>query len=370
MLQHSRLGVLAAFVGLCPSLSGAVETVRIAMGERDEVQLSASGLGHGADDEAAELVAVPGGRATVRLSRGRMTLNGAPVVGDAVRFRAGAASWDAGVPGSEPIRVGALAVRGDVVVRPHRGALQLINVIALEDYLLGVLGSEMPKSFPEEALKAQAVAARTYALHRKLETYGQPYHLGAGVLSQVYGGLRAEDPRTRAAVEATHALVLTYELAPIEAYFHASCGGRTEAGADALSRDLPYLAPVECPCGKLPASRWELTLAGAELDRTFGGKAKPAVVSRSRTGRARRVGLSPGRVVDAVTFRERVGYKRVKSLAFQVDQQGEQVRLTGRGFGHGAGLCQWGAKALADEGWDFRRILAHYYPGTELQVLY
>jgi stage II sporulation protein D len=71
-----------------------------------------------------------------------------------------------------------------------------------------------------------------------------------------------------------------------------------------------------------------------------------------------------------VLFRERIGYSRVKSLAFELEAHGDRLTLSGRGFGHGAGLCQWGAKALADQGWDFRQILEHYYPGTELQALY
>jgi stage II sporulation protein D len=265
-------------------------------------------------------------------------------------------------------------MRGDVVVRIHRGQLQLINVIALEDYLVGVLGGEMPKSFPLEALKAQAVAARTYALHKKLEAFGQQVHLGSGVLSQVYKGLKSEDRRTREAVEATRGLVLTYELTPIEAYFHASCGGRTESGSDALGRDLPYLQSVDCPCAKMPVSHWNLTLRASEVEAALGrGGVRGgslAVVARSQSGRARRIQLAPGRSLDAVSFRERLGYDRVRSLSFDVTRRGDGFALVGRGYGHGAGMCQWGAKAFADEGWGFREILAHYYPGTELQVLY
>ncbi|MFZ5471147.1 MAG: SpoIID/LytB domain-containing protein [Myxococcota bacterium] len=352
----------------------AVETMRIAMGRQSRaVVLLAKGLAFGADAEDTAFKPLGAGRATVRLERGRLTLDGVALVERSVRFRAGAWALDAGVPGEEPIRVGEHTVRGDVVVQVERGALQLVNVIALEDYLVGVLGSEMPKTFPPEALKAQAVAARTYALHRKLEALGQPYHLGSGVLSQVYGGLAAEDPRTRAAVEATRGQVLTYELEPVEAYFHASCGGRTESGFSALARDLPYLRPVDCPCGKLAVSKWALTLPAEELRAALGKDEPPSkleVVARSPTGRARRIAVGPDRVVDAVAFRERVGYAKVKSLAFDVDESEGRYTLTGRGFGHGAGLCQWGAKALAEAGWDYGRILRHYYVATELQVLY
>ena len=94
------------------------------------------------------------------------------------------------------------------------------------------------------------------------------------------------------------------------------------------------------------------------------------MLSRSQTGRARRLLVGAGRSIDAVAFRERVGYTKVKSLAFDIAPAPDAFTLTGRGFGHGAGLCQWGAKAYADAGWDYRHILEHYYPGTELQTLY
>ena len=102
------------------------------------------------------------------------------------------------------------------------------------------------------------MAARTYALNKKLEQYGQPSYLGSSVISQVYKGLEADDPRTRQAIEETKGLVLTWQLQPIEAYFHSSCGGHTESGLDALGRDLPYLRSVACPCSKPSrvARRW------------------------------------------------------------------------------------------------------------------
>lgn len=358
-----------AVVCLWPGAAGAVETMRIAIGARGaEVKLDAQSLAFGDDLEEGPFTPLRG-KAVVRLERGRMSLNGAPLPLQAVRFRAGEA-LDAGAPGHEPIQVAELSVRGDVVVRAHRGVLQLINVVPLEEYLPGVLAQEMPRSFPEEALKAQAVAARTYALHRKLQALGQPYHLGSGVLGQVYGGLKPYDARARAAVEATRGLVLTHELAPLEAYFHASCGGRTESGLDALGRDLPYLEAVDCPCGDAPAVRWQTELGAQELEGALGGRARTlSVLSRTGTGRASRMALS-GRAIDAVTFRERLGYSKVKSLRFEVERRGQAFVLTGRGHGHGAGLCQWGTKALAEQGWDFRRILEHYYPGAELQILY
>ncbi len=358
----------AAIVSLPIAEARAVETVRIHVGDADgrEVEIRGAGLAFGLDvDEDGHFTPVAKELARVRLERGRLLVEGAVWPEPQVRFQT--------AEEGAPIRALSHEVRGDVVVRVHRDKLQVINVVSLEDYLAAVLGSEMPRSFPEEALKAQAVAARTYALHKKLEAYGQPFHLGSSVLHQVYGGVAREDPRTKAAVEATRGEVLTWELQPIEAYFHASCGGRTEEGLHALGRDLPYLPAVSCPCASLPQSRWEATVPLSELSRAFGGKKvhELQIQGRTRTGRVSRVATEGGRSVDGVAFRARVGYGRIRSLHFEVKPKGrDALHFSGRGFGHGAGLCQWGAKALADGGSGYTQILGHYYPGTELQTLY
>ncbi|MBM4381389.1 MAG: SpoIID/LytB domain-containing protein [Deltaproteobacteria bacterium] len=350
---------------LLPLSAGAEETVRIDMGTQEgTAAVSGRGLSLGPDVDEGEFAPWAGEQVEVTLAPGGVWLRGEPSPREAVRVRAGE---------GETLTAAGRSVRGEVVVRANKGRLQLVNVVTLEQYLAAVLGSEMPPSFPEEALKAQAVAARTYALQKKLEALGQPFHLGSSVLHQVYGGLAREEARTRAAVKATHGEVLTVELAPIEAYFHASCGGRTESGQSALGRPLPYLASVPCTCGRTPQAFWELALPAAELKALFGTEVKKLEVEeRSATGRVQ--GLrSGGRRMDAVSFRQKAGYTRVKSLWFDVVQprkKGQPVVLRGRGYGHGAGLCQVGARTYAEDGWDYRRILGHYYPGAELQRIY
>lgn len=341
----------------------AVETMRIAVGpESSRLTLSGDGLRVGADADDASYEPFSQSVVHFSLEHGQLVVEGQPSPAQALRFRSGA-------DGVGVIEVNGTRVHGDVVVLVGKTQLAAVNVISLEDYLTGVLGSEMPKSFPTEALKAQAIAARTYALNKKLEQYGQPYHLGSSVISQVYKGLDAEDPRTRDAVESTKGLVLTWQLQPIEAYFHASCGGRTETGFEALGRDLPYLKAVDCPCGQLATSHWTLNLSERDL-KPLGARANAIrVQGRSSTGRARRVEVG-SRSVDAVTFRERIGYMKLKSLSFDVEKSRDGWTLTGKGFGHGAGLCQWGARVYAEKGWSYEKILQHYYPGTELQTLY
>jgi stage II sporulation protein D len=340
--------------------AAAVEQVRIAVAEDlASAEITGHGLRRAAwgDDPRFEPLSLD--RIVVGFKRGALTLDGKPA-GSGLRIEA-----------SEGLlRVHGFAVRGTLDVKATPRGLLVVNAIPLEDYLAAVLGGEMPPSFPPEALEAQAVAARTYAIERKLDQYGRAYHLGATVLSQVYGGAGREDPRTRAAVDATRGEILTYDLAPIEAYFHASCGGRTESGKAALGRDLPYLQPVSCPCTEDPKTSWNLQLDDAAISREFHVDADDLKVAvRSTTGRA--LALSDGsHKLDAVTFRRIVGYSKVKSLGFVIEHEHGKLELKGRGLGHGAGLCQIGARILAERGWSYTRILEHYYPGAALQHMY
>lgn len=341
----------------------ATETMRIAVQhEAPQAIVEGEALRFGEDIDDVTSTALGRTKVVITLSQEHMLIDGVSLPIEALRLRSGR--------DEAPISVNGTRVRGEVVILPGTAGLTIVNVLPLEEYLAGVLGSEMPKSFLPEALKAQAVAARTYALSKKLEQYGQPFHLGSSVLSQVYKGLAAEDPRTHEAVAATRGVVVTWQLQPIEAYFHSSCGGHTETGIDALNRDLPYLKSVSCPCASLPSSAWSLKVSSNELHAWSAGKPSLQVQGRSPTGRVKRVQVG-SRSLDAVQFRERLGYLKLKSLDFSVARSSKDGWvLEGHGFGHGAGLCQWGAQVLASRGWSFEKILAHYYPGTELQTLY
>ncbi len=251
-----------------------------------------------------------------------------------------------------------------------------IRELRLEDYVAGVVGGEMPARFPPEALKAQAVAARSYALTRKVEAQAanRRWDIATGVLAQVFAHA---NPAARAAAEATAGEVLVQGMVPVEAYFHAVCGGHTEAGLPALGRELPYLASVECGrCQGAPRARWRVKVSGDELGRAVGlGRSAGAlrVTARTPSGRAERVEVTAGQrraALSATELRQRLGYDRLPSLDFEVEPARGGVELRGRGLGHGAGMCQWGAAGMAREGAGYREILLHYYPGTEVARLY
>lgn len=283
----------------------------------------------------------------------------------------------------------AAAVLLALALAPGASAEELIRVLVsseprevvelrLEDYVAGVVAGEMPASFPPEALKAQAVAARSYALTRKIEAQaaGRAWDIGTGVLAQVFA--HAPGPAARRAAAATEGEVLALGMEPVEGYFHAACGGRTEGGLAALGRDLPYLVPVACGrCDRAPGVRWSLRLSAAELAKAAGvrGDASAArVASRSATGRAEKVEVRGGggrrAAIAATELRQRLGYSRLPSLAFELRAEGGGFALEGRGRGHGAGLCQWGAAGRAREGLGYREILRHYYPGSDVVKMY
>lgn len=266
-----------------------------------------------------------------------------------------------------------------VEVRRMRSGLAVVEVLAMEDYVAGVVSGETPLAFPPEARKAQAVAARTFALVRKLDAVsaGRGWDLGATVVSQVFAGAGAADAGAREAATSTAGQVLVLDQEPVETYFHSSCGGRTEAGLAALGRGYEYLSSVECGrCYGAPGSLWRQVITAEEVGKAAGlGRAATSVdvVERTATGRAARVRLASGKMRVTLTgadLRQRLGWSRLRSLAFDVEPVKDGFAFAGKGSGHGAGLCQWGAAGFAREGRTYREILAHYYPGTEIVVMY
>ena len=174
-----------------------------------------------------------------------VTMNGAPAqLAGPILF----------LPGTAPLELDR-AYRGQIEVSVTGQKLNAVNVVGLEQYLQGVVPQEMPSAWPDEALKAQAVAARSYALSHRVS--GKSFDLYADVRSQVYGGIVAENPRTTAAVQATKGEVLLWEGKPIDALFHSTSGGKTLAAAEVFGKPVPYLVSVDDPHSALsPVNRW------------------------------------------------------------------------------------------------------------------
>lgn len=267
--------------------------------------------------------------------------------------------------------------RGTVEVTIGDKGLLVVNELPLEDYLVGLINCEISSQWPIEAVKAQAVIARTYALYQKDARKGAPYHLESSVLDQVYEGCDIEDSRAARAVRETAGEVLAHDGSIIQAFYHSSCGGRTEAAENVWGFPLQYMQGVDCKyCVNVPSVRWSQTLGLSRLEdalRSAGNRVAGLrdirIIRRNKSGRIVELLLDSdqGRVaVSGVNFRKAVGYSVIKSTNFDLKVSGDDVVFSGTGYGHGVGLCQWGSKNRALEGFSYREILSYYYPGTKL----
>ncbi|MEM7494963.1 MAG: SpoIID/LytB domain-containing protein [Myxococcota bacterium] len=251
-----------------------------------------------------------------------------------------------------------------------------VRQVPLERYVAGVVHSEMPGGWPLEALKAQAVAVRTYALWQRQRRAGQRYHVRSDVLDQVYRGrVDADAPATKAAM-ATRGQVLAWNGELAHTYFHAACGDHTASGQEVWGQEQPYLRGVRCgfcrDAGK--QFRWSVHVDYSELNRSLKqtgvGQVKGLRMgSRLPSGRLRtvRIMCRGSQDIPATKLRALVGYNRLPSTWIsRIQPTSRGVTFTGQGHGHGVGMCQWGARGMARQGATAEQILARYYPGTRL----
>lgn len=298
------------------------------------------------------------------------------------------------------------AYRGEVMVFASRGdGVSAANVVDVEEYLLGVVPAEMPSLEPE-AVKAQAVAARTYAVRNMGRHASRGFDLSATVGDQVYGGIGVEDPVATQAVQDTRGEILTYRGAPIMAYYHSTCGGQTAAIDEVWNaRPVPYLVSVsdQIPgtdryyCEMSNRFRWTEQWSGPELARIL-GEALSQQMGANFNGRTPRIrdiqlqGHTPsGRAAamnvtaddarfhirgDSIRWFLRPEPDRIlNSTLFTIDASREGGEITelvahGGGWGHGVGMCQMGAIGRAGAGQGYREILVAYYVGAAVTRLY
>ncbi|MBM3461469.1 MAG: SpoIID/LytB domain-containing protein [Armatimonadetes bacterium] len=405
--------------------------------------------------------------------------------------------------GQGPLRLNGREYRGDLVLIRGGDGLTVVNYVDIDAYIMGVLAGEVPASWPDETLRAQAVAARSYALNKMAMRTDAQWDVVATDRDQVYEGVQGEVPAIIRAVQATRGEVLTWQGQVVKAYFSASCGGHTEDVAVAFGENnAPFLKGVKDPyCANSPYQQWGQTYTVAELRRILsrsGASIGPVLAvhasKRSGSGRVEEFTVvhSGGRqVLPGVELRRLLGYRELRSTRFDiavtrsipvtftttrdewkklqktevyhvpesievgmeetnpvnhtvkpedsfyvisasgnleknragyafaatdaglmrtfamrpglsvlgverdvvvtqltvrrrkerttarevkeikkeihVKKMPVVLKFTGRGWGHGVGLCQWGARGMGAQGFDYREILAHYYPGTQIK---
>lgn len=303
------------------------------------------------------------------------------------------------------LRLNGREYRGVLEVRRSDSGLTVINRIPLEAYVAGVVGAEMGRRAPgeEEALKAQAVASRTYAIRNRGRWKAHGFDLVGTTSDQIYTGEANENTMATAAVAATRGQILTWNHEPIDAFYFSTCGGRTEDGVAVFAgaarpylRSVDDLDPSGTPwCATSPRFHWSAGWSATELAATLRhslaaehlpvGRANDLtdlrVVDRTRTGRVATLVLvgRNGRTLVAGQAIRRVlspldgGPLRSTDFTIRISRHGgriERVDIDGRGNGHGVGMCQWGAIGRARAGQDYRTILTSYFAGTEIERLY
>jgi stage II sporulation protein D len=271
--------------------------------------------------------------------------------------------------------------RGWVELRKKKnGLLLVVNDIELEEYLRGVIAVEVPPDWEPEALKAQAVASRTYALYEKRNAGKRPYHLLATIMSQVYNGVNGEHVNAVRAVKDTSGLILTYRGKLIPAFYHANCGGHTENASLMWGIDAPYLKGVDCECQDiLKDELWEKQVSVSRVSDVLRRQEfrvddilDMRIAGITPASRVKNVIILSARgkmIVPAETLRSALGNTEIPSLFFELELSEGEAVFSGRGRGHGVGLCQWGAKEMAEKDHDFKSILSHYYPGVVLEQM-
>ncbi len=282
--------------------------------------------------------------------------------------------WQAGEIWIEPkdggyVWIGDRWYRGRVQLRSDGSNVLAINHVDLESYLYSVVGAEAIPSWPIEALKAQAVAARTYALKKRAENAAKSYDVDTTTSSQVYKGLNSEYSTTHEAVNATSNQVLTYKGDVILAVFHSSSGGHTENVEDIWSQSLPYLRGVADYDQSAPVYQWTKSITASKLGQVIGGVGTVKQMVPQRTtpqGRIITMQIIGDRGSKSIDGDELRRVLDLRSTLISATIRDGNVYIYGKGFGHGVGMSQWGANGLALQGIDYQRILAHYYQNAAI----
>ncbi|MEH2192195.1 MAG: SpoIID/LytB domain-containing protein [Nostoc sp.] len=285
--------------------------------------------------------------------------------------------WQSGLFWIEPtgkgfVYIGDRWYRGRTLVVPTEKGLTAVNWVDDQEYLYSVLGGEMDASWPQEALKAQAIAARTYALYEREKQRNNPvFDLGnTPDRWQIYKGVISEAPATYAAVDSTLGQVLTYKNRIILSVFHACSGGHTENVEDVWGSSEPYLRAVQDYDQNIKECNWVKTFSPSEISAKFPGVGSvtamtPEAYSPFRSVKVLKiVGNKGTKVLQGEEVRTAL---RLKSTRFTVTKGADgSFVLQGLGYGHALGMSQWGAYNLARQGVNHLQILGHYYQGVAL----
>lgn len=276
------------------------------------------------------------------------------------------------ITSSSNIKVGKITYRGGISFRINNDKIDIVNRVNIEDYLRGVVPKEIGSSANIEALKAQAVCSRSFAVSNKNKFIKYGYNLDDTTTSQVYGGVNAEKKQTDKAIKETEGLLVYYNDKVAQTIFGASSGGFVASAEDVWGgKDSPYLQSFTDPYSSEP---WKFEINATELanklrnsDSTISYIPDLYISNRDGSGRVKELISSSGATLTGAKLRSALGSTKFKSTLFYVEQVGDKFIFTGTGYGHGVGMSQKGAMKMAKEGFSFSEILTYYFRGVEIR---
>jgi stage II sporulation protein D len=296
-----------------------------------------------------------------------------------------------------PIRIAAsggftfvndIPYRSTIIIHNREGKCLVVNELGVEKYIAGVINTAMQANWPIEALKTQAVTARSYAINAIEERPDALFHVHSDTSDQMYRGAANETVKSNLATTSTRGTVLYFTGGVLKAYYHANCGGRTDVPESVWgNKENGAYRSVYCPYHRTSesAKNWNIRIEKPQLEAALrkmdgdlpGGLTRIASLTMGAASPGMRqksviLGDSNGKNVeiDANSFRQMIGYTRLKSTKFQVRSEAGALQFQGVGYGHGVGMCQIGAREMALRGKSHIEILKHYYPLARLANLY
>jgi len=279
------------------------------------------------------------------------------------------------------IKIDKSKYRGKLILVPEiTDRFTVLEEIGIEEYLPGVIEGEMPTLWQDDAIQAQVIAARTYAIYKKKIKDNALYHIDK--LDLAYNGSYSHQPKTKEIVDKSRGTVMVYNWELFPGYFHSTCGGHTEDINLVFNlRSIPPLSGVDCGyCNKSKYYNWRTDLKKNEIERKLvnskfsvkkinnivtektGPGGHSSIIKIEHSGGTKRV--------NANEFRLIVGPNHLRSTAFKVKNNGNSLIFNGNGWGHGVGLCQYGTQGMANSGFKWYDILKHYYPEIDLVKIY
>ncbi|MDD2889740.1 MAG: SpoIID/LytB domain-containing protein [bacterium] len=252
--------------------------------------------------------------------------------------------------------------RGSLIIYNKQSNFLVVNKVDMESYLKGVVPCEL-KTTEVEALKAQIIASRSFALHL-IKPGAEYYDLTSGVEAQVYKGIEAEVDFIDKVIEETHGIVCTYNGETIQTQYSSNCGGRTANGK------APYLKSTPCQfCKSYPNYRWECSFSRASFFEKLGVQGNSfSVTKRDKSGRILEIQIPDAScIIKGEQVRAKLG---LRSTFLEIKDNGDKIIINGKGYGHGIGLCQYGAVGMSKQGFDYKSILKHYYSGIKIEKIY